>query len=1106
MTVLFADVIGSTGLGERLDPERLRVILGDYFDAIAAVVRGWGGTVEKFIGDAVMAAFGVPQVREDDARRALSAALEILTRLQDLNETFRARHGVELEVRVGVNSGEVIAPVGDYVEELIVAGDAVNTAARLQARADPGTVLVGHRTWAAARDWFEFSEPRSLELKGKADPVVAHRLLGVRHGPTGVSAGIRAPLVGRDHELGILTHLFHEASARGAPRCIVVHGAAGIGKSRLVAELVGGSPAVRVLRGRCLPAGEGVTYWALSEILREACGAGLGESAGAAARSLVERIGRVLAPLALPDADVTETIAALAATAGIEVGDETIAGLEPKGVAEAMARGWPRFLSALAASGPMIVVVEDLHWAGDQLVELLERIIVRTAGPVLFIATARPEAGGRRLALGAGGVEITSLALSPLDDRQSAALVDGLLGAGDVAPDLRAEIVERADGNAFFLEEIVRRLIDEGSLVFEAGRWRSTGGVGVSIPDTVHGLLSARIDALPPAEKLSLREASVIGRTFWAAPLRSRLPEVDVDASLLALERRGLIMAHPGTTIAGEAEYGFRHALVRDVAYGGLPRARRAVAHAALGRWLEGLAADRFDEVAELIAHHLHMAVAGEEADLAWVGRPGEHEELRSHAYTALMEAGRVARRRYALTRAIELHTQASALAPELSGRLAAVEAEGDDHSAAFHGDEAVEAYLRAQSLVEEGAGSPDDAARLVMKAAREAVMKSGTFVRHPGPQAVDSWVGRGLSLAGDDSLRAWLLALHADLGQLWIRVAGELPGSLEDRLDAGEKAVALAREGGWTGIEVYASEALVYLLSAGGRHQEALRLARARLALEAQSTSPTSTAGLLFESATAIGLVGGDWATADALAMRSREIARRLSPHELMHATGTAMAARYHLGRWDEALTLLPEHLEAYAGEANVSCANVRLGPVIGALVHAHRGDLASAERLLDLVPPLQRTNGVAEGFRGLALVAVGRAGDCLAEVEPLLDRPRLVIPGPCHRARLEALAATGRWGEIPGALAAAGAAVSGDPALGAVAARIEGARLAALGRGEGSAAEFRRGAGEARRLGLPFEEARAWEAVATGGLDGSVNARDRATALNRVLGRPAS
>ncbi|TME79298.1 MAG: zinc-ribbon domain-containing protein, partial [Chloroflexi bacterium] len=436
VTVLFADVVGSTALGEQLDPERLRSVLSSWFSVASAAVEAWGGTVEKFIGDAVVGAFGVPVIREDDAARALHAALDMLDRLPGLNERFSQQHDVRLAIRVGVNTGEVIAPRATKPGEPLVAGDAVNVAARLQQDAEPGTVLVGERTYLAARGAFEFGAPVELVVRGKVASTQARRLVGSRIETERGIPGLAASMVGRDRELGALVQALDETRAISRPRLVVVMGSAGIGKSRLIREFVSASEAreeaVAILRGRCLAAGEKISYWALAEILRASAGISLDEPAESARDKLSRRVVETMAALPGGSMLAPSTFNALALTAGISVADSPLLELEPKAVADELSRAWPRFTTALSATGPVVLVIEDVHWASKELVEMLDRILTRSDGPVLIVATARPEFAQEHPQVVAPREDFLAVTLRPLSGDQSHRLLEELLAMADI--------------------------------------------------------------------------------------------------------------------------------------------------------------------------------------------------------------------------------------------------------------------------------------------------------------------------------------------------------------------------------------------------------------------------------------------------------------------------------------------------------------------------------------------------------------------------------------------------------------------------------------------------------------------------------------------------
>ena len=704
-TIVFADVVGSTERGERLDPERLDALLGVYFETLSEVVASWGGTVEKYVGDAIVAVFGVPAAHENDPERALRTSLELVDRLELLNESFRERHGITLAIRIGINTGEVVTG-----ERRLVAGDAVNVAARLAQAAEPGTVLAGDRTFAATRRLFRFDDALTLDLKGASKPVLGHRLGGMRLEPE-MPAARRSPLVGRGRDLARLQELLDESVQAAAPRFALVFGSAGIGKSRLVAEFLTAAreaePDLAVYKGRCVAAGRGITFWALAEILREAFGVSLDMPADRAGETVLGGARVLLAPLGLADDELERTAYALTTTAGFALPGNPLDQLEPRTVADELARAWPRFAAALATQRPTILVIEDLHWAGDALVALLDRLLVRSAGPLVVVATARPEFADAHPGFGAGREGVTSLTLQALTEAEAVALVDGLLPAADVPDALRRSIVGTAEGNPFFLEEIILRLVDTGAIVAAGDGWRATADAAqITIPDTVHGVLAARIDALPPDEKRVLQEAAVIGRVFWPEPLARALAGVDVEAALPRLEERALVVERPSSSLRGHTEYQFKHALVRDVAYAALPKTRRARAHADHAAWIEQLG--RRDELLELIAHHYRYAIVGDDADLAWADSPAEHASLRERAFEALLEAGEGARRRFAIAKALELHEDALSLAADDVTRARALAAIGDDHEAAYHGDEAWAAYQPALDLLRDRPGTEE--------------------------------------------------------------------------------------------------------------------------------------------------------------------------------------------------------------------------------------------------------------------------------------------------------------------------------------------------------------------------------------------------------------
>ncbi len=541
VTLLFADVAGSTALAEALDAEVVRDLMGEFFALARTEIESRGGTVEKFVGDAVMAVFGVPVAHEDDPIRAMRSALAIRSELEALNERRRAAGGPDLHIRIGVNTGEVVATTAPRPGEGMVTGDSVNVAARLQQLAEPGQIVVGERTAAAAPS-FTTRPLGPRQLKGKADETAVLELVGeVAGAPDRGVPGLRSPLVGRDRELELLVSLYERAAGEARPHLVTVYGEPGVGKSRLTVEFLAAlstrTDAPTVLRGRCLSYGSGVTFWPLAEILKTQAGV-LDSDLPADAAAKVEAYGaRVLSTEVTPDPQ--RSTALLAYTVGMAVPGFEFGHLEPDQLRAEIHGAWRALFSALAQAAPLVVVVDDIHWADAALLDLLEDLGDRVQGGALFLCPARPELTDRRAAWGGGRRSFSSVVLDPLPADATGQLVDHLLTVEDLPEDLHARIVERAGGNPFFVEEILRHLIDGGHIVRTATGWRAESGVGeVAIPDTVQGVLAARIDLLDGAEKRALQAAAVVGRVFWPAPVARFLGSrpSDLDGPLRSLE------------------------------------------------------------------------------------------------------------------------------------------------------------------------------------------------------------------------------------------------------------------------------------------------------------------------------------------------------------------------------------------------------------------------------------------------------------------------------------------------------------------------------------------------------------------------------------------
>ena len=1068
VTVLFADVTGSTELGEQLDPERLRAVLHRYFTTMSAAIAAWGGTVEKYIGDAIMAVFGVPVAREDDAERALHAALEMLERLTALNAELRERYAVELRIRIGINTGEVVAPLeARPAGQQLVAGDAVNVAARLEAAAEPGEILAGERTYLAARQAFAFGEAIPLTLKGKAQPVPARRVVEALPDRERGLPGLAAPMIGRDRELGTLTALLDEAAETRQPRLVVIYGTAGIGKSRLVRELVV-SAAQRndqplVLRGRCLSAGRGITFWALGELLRSATAISLQDPVEDARQRLESSVRDTLEGLGLGESEIAETVHALALTAGIRLPANPLEQVPPTEVADAMARAWPRYAAGLSRRSPAVLVIEDLHWADEPMLDLLTHIATRAIGPIQLVVTSRPEFAEHYPSF-AANAEAAVISLRPLTEGQGRELIDRLLDVDQLPDALRADIVSRAEGNPLFVEELLRRLIDESVIVHRDGRWVATSGAAdVLLPDTIHALLAARLDGLPSEEKRVMQEAAVIGRGFWASPIASAVTvsteapaAVDTVRPLLErLERRGLIVARPTSTLPGEVEYAFRHALIRDVAYASVPRSRRARAHAEVAEWMERLAGERTDEVAELLAYHYYSAIAGDDADLAWSDDPDGRASVRRRAFDTLVVAGAALRGRNAVDKAIELHQRALSLSTDDGERFSALEELGDDHAANFRGDDCLDAYLAAIDLVDGEPLQPAAFGRITVKIA-DMARRFGAFTR-PVPSArVEDLVSRALGLTRDPALRSKLLAAHASLGHLWaIRgldrsdrsAAAAAAASADNYLQAATEALNIADQLNDPDLIYRATDAASALYWTMHNAEGYFEMARRQLELLPQLPSTRLQAEIAFTSSTAR-LEAGDPPGALDLGERAIILSRDLSGHDRMHASFATMQAAFELGAWARVLELFGPHRELEPAEGNVSCSAVRGGPLLGAVVMIERGDRETALRL---VPPEGYEPDQTPASLGWILLFFARVLDDPEFENRWLDvwlkrhEESLILDGGAEV--ITSLARRSRWGDVRRWLPAVHEAGDMKPIHGAAAHRAEGLLLAVDG-----------------------------------------------------------
>jgi class 3 adenylate cyclase/tetratricopeptide (TPR) repeat protein len=725
-TMLFADLVGSTELASGLDPEEIRGRLEPFFDTARGALEQHGGTVEKYIGDAVMAVFGAPVSHGDDPDRAVAAGLEVTRRVADLDG--------QLAVRIGIETGEVLSV--PEAGSLRVTGEAVNAAARLQQAASPGEVLVGERAARACRR-AELEPNGAVEGKGIDRPMAAFKALAVCD-ETEVSA---IPLIGRDDDLEMLRLIARRAARERLPQLVTVIGEAGIGKTRLAGELFRelSSEGWRTVVGRSPPYGEGISFWALGEMLRDAADV----STDAPADELEASLAGELAKLGAEDASQVAAALTVAVRGSEEQGQEDLS------------REWRRFVSLLASDRPLAIGIDDAHWADEGTLELLEDVAFGLhETPLLVICTSRPELAERRPDFGRSARNNTQLELLPLDPDAATRMAELLLPEAERESARR--IADAAGGNPFFTEEVSRALREGGDAVER-------------LPDTVQAAVAARIDQLPPEEKRALQYASVLGHTFSRGPLGDLLGDSPSDA-LWALRRRALVEERPGSE-AGH--YVFRHQLIREVAYNSLPRRERAELHERAVDAL--LARGDFAELPELVGYHLDHAYELDPTD-----------ERRQAAREALIEAADSAVRRGATARGRQLYEDAARLGEEGGEQLDALMAAADVSLRAWRGDHALRLFREAGTAAEH-AGEPGRAALAYARAVETGTRMHG-ISGDPPPAELEPLLARGHQLVpdGDTETKARLR-----LDDAWMAWTTDRQ---EEMAAAAEEGLALAR------------------------------------------------------------------------------------------------------------------------------------------------------------------------------------------------------------------------------------------------------------------------------------------------------------------------
>ena len=914
VSVLFCDLVGFTPLSEASDPEEVRELLSGYFDLARAIVARYGGVVEKFIGDAIMAVWGAPVANEDDAERAVRAGLDLAAAV--------AAYGAEyasggLEARVGIVTGTVATT--ETPEEGLVVGDRVNTAARIQAAAPPGRCYVDESTRRATEAAIVYADAGSRELKGKSEPVRLYEAVRVIAGVGGAlkSEGLEAPFVGRDRELRLVKDLFHASAEESRAHLVSVTGIAGIGKSRLGWEyykyLDGLSSVYLWHRGRCLSYGEGVAHWALAEMVRGRAGILEGEDSAAAAAKL--------------RAAVAEHIADLEERQWVEPRLAHLIGLEDRVARdkEDLFAAWRLFFERMSEDYPVVMSFEDMQWADASLLDFIEYLLDWSRNHAIFVLTlARPELVERRPSWGAGRRNFTSIYLEPLGEKAMRDLITGLVPG--LPEEMSEQILARAEGVPLYAVETVRMLIDRGLLVREGSSYQPAGAIGaLDIPETLHALIAARLDGLAPAERGLLQEAAVIGKSFSRASLLALtdLGADTLDELLGSLVRKEVISLQTDPRSSERGQFGFLQDLVRAVAYETLPKRQRKDKHLAVASYLQGAWGAEDEEIVEVVAsHYLEAYELAPEADDAG--------EVKSKARVMLARAGERAAALAAGEEARRYFEQALALADDSDTRGALEERAGQMAWLAGRAELARDHFERAIATLD-AAGRTHASARVTARLGEVDYFEE----RHN--EAIER-MEQAFAVLSSDEIDADVVALAAQLGRVYYFMGDverasariELALDLAERLDLAEQL----------------SQALntkATVLSSLGRRQEAGALLRHALQL-ALDNGLSGAALRAYNNLITFFEFQDRYDEALVVATSGLELARRTGDKRWESGLlANTLAPLFFAGRWDELL----EHVADFAPSSGVG---IFIGDAgVAAVVHAHQGDLVRARALVD-------------------------------------------------------------------------------------------------------------------------------------------------------------
>jgi class 3 adenylate cyclase/CheY-like chemotaxis protein len=920
VTVLFADVVGSTSLGGELDPEDLRALLARYYALAREIVAAHGGTLEKFIGDAVMAIFGLPTAHDDDPRRALDAAIK-------LRDAVRADPalGERLPIRIGVNTGEVVASIDRAAADFLVTGDAVNIAARLQQSADRWAIVAGERTVRAAGDAFSYIAGGSVEARGRAEPVEARTVLG-RSTARSVP---RTPIIGREADLAQLELVARRAFTERRPYLVTIMAPPGTGKSRLLEAflegLPGSQPDATVAVAQCLPYGQRLTYWPLRALLQAITGIDDDPSG----EGLRHAIVGWLRDNGDPEADGTaDQLAATLGATELEVVDR-----------HAVFAAWRRAIELAAMQRPLVLVVEDLHWSSESLLDLVEFIFQPRADlPLLMLALSRPELLDRRPGWGGGRRNYLSLALEPLGDDEVRQLVASLLE--DPGEAVVSAVVDRADGNPFYAGELVRSLMEHGPDLSDA---EGVAQALARLPDTVQATVLARLDLLPAHARRLLQVLAVIGRSFEIDAARAMEPSLSNidDAVSLVTDRELLVPISDGT-------YAFRHILIREVAYQTLPRTERAALHAAAGGHLEANVGDAEGQ-AELVAFHFREAAAL----AATLG--DDRPDIRASAVTWLRRAADAAFGGGATGEAVRHLRAAIDLAeradfPELNRRLGEV---------SFGGNASVEAFATAYRIGTQLGRPPHFLLLMLAEQLMVLTRWHASVAAQPEEDELDAIrdaARKLMTTVDDDRARATFLIAEGFV-PFWIRSNGKRPPTEQEMTEtraSADAGLALAEQIGDARLLSAALDAVASLVAeddptAAGEIQRRRWGLADRLSLLERTDAYQTVA---WQSA----LLGDVAAALEAADTGLGTVQPGQSPDTIQTLYAWRGWALAMSGRWDEVRPALAQTRQAWIDSGRLSAAYVLHGPLTAALVGAARRDEGLVSDSRELVDEITR------------------------------------------------------------------------------------------------------------------------------------------------------